>query len=191
VAYTQGPVAKITVSGPANLVNDVEIDGGRIRWRHHRHHMHSGDLTVVMTAPGVTRFEMSGSGKLAIAGYKQDKLDLDLSGNADVTAAGETGALVLDVSGSSDADFSALKAKSAQVSISGSGEAKLAPTDEAKVDISGSGDVTLLTHPRRLETNVSGSGTLHQEETASATATPSPAPPPTPAPAPTPKKGKR
>ena len=182
VNYTQaaGP-AKITVSGPQRLVDEIEIDGGHIGWTHRHRHMHWGDVTITMTAPNVTRFELGGSGKLAINGYKQDKLDLDISGDADVTASGETGALGLDVSGSGDADLSGLKAKDARVDIQGSGEAKLAPSDSAKVDISGSGDVTLLTHPPRLDTDISGSGSLHQTEGA--------APAPAPA-APAKKKGR-
>ena len=186
VQYTQGSAAKVTVTGPERVVNDLEIDGGHIRFSR-GHHRHWGDLTIVMTAPSVTHFEINGSGKLAVADYKQDKLDLHISGNGEVTAAGETGDVNLDVSGSGAADLSGLKAKTADIGISGSGDAKVAPTDGAKIDISGSGDVTLLTHPPRLETHISGSGSLNQE--AAATAPPAqlapPAPPPPPA-----KKGK-
>jgi hypothetical protein len=187
VQYTQGPVAKVTVSGLQRDVDDLEIDGGHLAWRDGRHHhLHFGDLQVVMTAPSVTRFEINGSGKLAIANYKQDKLDLRISGNGDASATGETGAVGLNVSGSGDADLGGLKAKSAEVDISGSGQAKLAPSDSAKVDISGSGDVTLLTHPPQLSTHISGSGSLNQEAPAAQAQPPAqPA-----APAPPKKKGK-
>src|SRR5262249_43690569 len=152
--------------GPERAVEDVEIDGGHIQFAH-GHHRHWGDLRIVMTAPAVTRFEISGSGRLSVASYKQDKLDLHITGNGDATVAGETGDLNLAVSGSGDADLAGLKAKSAEIDITGSGQAKVAPTDSARVDISGSGDVTLTTHPPRLETHVSGSGSLNQEAGAS------------------------
>jgi hypothetical protein len=191
VQYTQGPETKLTVSGPQRAVDDLEIDGGRLTYGHGGHrHMHFGGLKIVLTAPGVTHFGMSGSGDLTIANYKQDKIELRVSGNGDVTAHGDVNDLTLEVSGSGDADLGGLKAKTADIEMSGSGDAKAAPTDSAKVKISGSGDVTLLTHPPRLETNVSGSGDLH---TAAATAEPAqPAPPPPAAPAkPAPaKKGK-
>lgn len=185
VEYTQGPTAKVVVTGPERDVQQLEIDDGRLTWRHDHHHMHFGDIKVVMTAPSVTRFEISGSGKLSVAGYKQDKLDLRISGDGDVSASGETGALDLSVSGSGDADLAGLKAKSAEVDIAGSGEAKVAPSDSAKIDISGSGDVTLLTHPPRLETSISGSGSLHQEAGAA-----QPTPPEAPAAPAARKKGK-
>jgi hypothetical protein len=178
VHYTQGPDAKVTVSGPAREVALVELDGGRLTWRSSHHHSHwsFGALDVTITAPNVSRFELSGSGNLTIADYKQDKLEVRVSGNGDVDASGETSALTLDVSGSGDADLSRLKAKSAEVDINGSGDAKLAPADSAKVNISGSGDVTLLTHPAQLETHISGSGDLHQDGPSSQqTAQPPPA----------------
>ena len=51
----------------------------------------------------------------------------------------------------------------ATVDISGSGEARIAPSESARLDISGSGEIDLVTTPRRLETNVSGSGSVNHE----------------------------
>lgn len=190
VRYTQaaGP-AKLTVSGSQRAVNDVEIEDGHVRFSHGRHHGRYGKLTIVMTAPNVSRFDLNGSSSLEIADYKQDQLRIDVSGNADVTAVGEVNVVALDISGSGDADLGKLKAKGAEVDIAGSGEATIAPTDWAKVDVSGSGDVTLLTNPPKLESDISGSGSIHQEHGAS-TASPSPSPSETPAPAPS-KSGKK
>ena len=193
VRYTQaaGP-AKITISGPRRAVDDVEIENGHIRFDHGRSRSHYGSkLTIVMTAPDITRFDIHGSSSLAIADYKQDRLRIDLSGNADVTAAGEVNVAELDISGSAEADLGKLKAKGAEVDIAGSGEATIAPTEWAKVDISGSGDVTLLTNPPKLESDISGSGSIHQEHgdaSSSPSETPSPSPSPSPSP---PKSGKK
>lgn len=187
VTYAQGAgPGKLTISGPKDVVDAIEVEDGRIRIADDHRGAHWGDLTISMTAPAVTHFDMSGSGKLAITGYRQDKLSLDLSGNADVTASGEARSLALNISGSSNADLGGLKTRSADVDIQGSGDATVAPADEAKIDISGSGDVTLLTHPARLESNVSGSGSVRQEGSA---ATPSPSG--TPSPNPPPKRAKR
>ena len=192
VRYTQaaGP-AKLTISGSRRAVDDVEIENGHIRFDHGRNRSHYGKLTIVMTAPNVTRFDLHGSSSLAIADYKQDRLRIDLSGNADVTAAGEVNVAELDISGSAEADLGKLKAKGAEVDIAGSGEATIAPTEWAKVDISGSGDVTLLTNPPKLESDISGSGSIHQEHgdaSSSPSETPSPSPSPSPSP---PKSGKK
>jgi hypothetical protein len=166
VRYTQadGP-AKVTVSGPRRLVDAVELRNGRLEltnnsgWRRH-----GGGLTVVISAPGVKRFSLEGSGKLDIDGYRQDSLKLDLSGDSDVTVKGDAKTLDLKISGSADADLGDLKLQSADVDISGSGDATLAPTEAANLRISGAGDVTLLTRPKKLESDVSGSGSVHQAE---------------------------
>ena len=192
VRYTQaaGP-AKLTVSGSRRAVEDVEIENGHIRFDHGRSHGRYGKLTIVMSAPDITRFDLHGSSSLDIADYKQDRLRIDLSGNADVTAAGEVNVAELDISGSAAADLGKLKAKGAEVDIAGSGEATIAPTDWAKVDISGSGDVTLLTNPPKVESDISGSGSIHQDRSgASPSPSPSESPSPSPSPSP-PKSGKK
>jgi hypothetical protein len=167
VKYTQavGP-AKLEVTGPRKAVADVKVDGGHIRFDHDRDD--EANLTIVMSAPSVTRFAMSGSGKLAIADYSQDRLTVDLSGDSEVSAAGHAKAIELSISGSAHADLGRVMAKSAKVDIKGSGDAIVAPTDAAKIDISGSGDVTLLTDPAKLESNVSGSGGVQRGEPRSA-----------------------
>jgi hypothetical protein len=192
IRYTQaaGP-AKLTISGSKRAVEAVEVEGGHIRFTGGRHRHHLTKLTIVMTAPDVSRFDLHGSSTLAIEDYKQERLRIELAGNAEVTAKGEANVVELDISGSAEADLGGVKAKGADIDIAGSGQATIAPTDWAKVDISGSGDVTLLTHPAKLDTDVSGSGSIHQQDGATQTpsSSPSASPSPSPSPPPAPPKG--
>ena len=182
IRYTQAPgPAKLTITGSKRAVDDVEVRDGHIDYAH-SHGRHWAKLVITMTAPDITRFGLHGSSSLTIDGYKQARLRLDLSGNAEVKAAGEADVVELDISGSAEADLGQLKTKGADVEISGSGEATLAPTEWAKVDVSGAGDVTLLTHPTRLESDISGSGSLHQQDDGAATPSPSPSPSASPSP---------
>ena len=166
--YVQAPgPATVTVTGPAKLVDHVIVRGDTIKYENRGHRTHRARLTIVVRAPNITEFDVSGGNSLTIEGYRQDRLRLDLSGN-------------------SDADLSGLKTKGASVDISGSADATIAPSDWATLDISGRGDVNLLTHPARLETDISGSGRVRQSEGSS----PSPSPSPTPSPSPSPKGAK-
>jgi hypothetical protein len=166
ITYTQAPGAgKLTITGPQRALDNLVLQDGRLTFTHGRHH--SGELTIVMTAPGISRFNLAGSGRLAIADYKQDKLSIDVSGDAEVSARGEAKGLSLSMSGSGRTDLSGLKLTDADVDIDGSGEATLAPTGVANINIAGSGDVSLLTRPLKLESNVSGSGSIHQTDSAS------------------------
>jgi hypothetical protein len=183
ITYTQAPgPGKLIITGPQRALDNLEIEDGRISVRHGRR---NAELTIVMTAPAVSRFNLSGSGSLAIEGYKQDRLSIDVSGDTVVRVTGEAKGLSLSISGSGETDLSGLKLADADVDIDGSGEATLAPTGAANVNISGSGDVTLLTHPSKLESNVSGSGSIHQKDGTAATTTP-----PTPPEAPKAKRGR-
>lgn len=183
VRYTQadGP-AKLIITGPQRELDRLVIDDGHLRFTHG--HRHGDDLVVIMTAPNVTRFDIAGSGQLSIEDYRQDKLTVDLSGDGSVRAKGEVKALELSISGSGESNLSDLKVGDAKVDIDGSGQATLAPTGSANVNISGSGEVTLLSRPAKLESNVSGSGAIHQKEgSAMAPAAPeAPAPPKAPKP---------
>lgn len=168
VRYVQsaGP-ATVIVSGPQALIDKVIVRGDSIRYAHGR-----GDrqrkLTIEVRAPGVTSFDIAGDNSLVIENYSQPRLELEISGAADVNATGQTEEVDLDISGSGDVDLGAMKTKGARVDASGAADVILAPSDWARLDISGAGDVRLLTNPPRLETDLSGSGRVRQTAPAQA-----------------------
>jgi len=167
VTYVQGDEASVVVTGPQDQVEALRLSGGRLTfddddnvvvfgWRRHER------LHVTVTAPSVRRFEMSGSGDLSIRDYDQPSLAVVIEGSGDVDAAGRTGAVDLNISGSGEADLSGLETRDADVRISGSGEASVGPTGEARIIIEGSGDVDLTRRPATLSQSISGSGDIHQ-----------------------------
>lgn len=164
-----GP-ATLTVRGPKSAVDHLVIDGSRLRFDAPVED--AGRVTVELAAPKVTRFDLSGSGDLDVRNYHQDKLLLNLSGSGDATIQGAARSVETAISGSSDADFSQLAVDGADVRVSGSGSAKVAPRVWAKLDVSGSGDISLLTRPQRVESHVSGSGDVEQEDGATVERTP-------------------
>lgn len=164
IEYVQaeGPTS-ITISGPERLVERVVVEDGRLtdkgsdfRWRHRR-------VKVRMTAPDITQFALRGSSELVIRDYRQDRISIDISGSGEVRATGDVRAIALAISGSGEAELGGLKTKDAEVDISGSGDATVAPTERARIEISGSGDVTLTTNPKSLETDISGSGDVERQ----------------------------
>ncbi len=164
ITFTQGPgPGKLTITGAKGTVDQIELAGPDLQYRDN---VWNGQrVKVVMTAPDVRRFSLNGDETLSIAGYNQDDLAIDVSGDGKVTAEGRAGALTLDVSGSGDADLGKLTTKQARVDISGSGRSTVAPTDSADVDISGDGEVELATHPASVHTDVSGSGRVIEGQT--------------------------
>jgi hypothetical protein len=180
VVYTQGPTASVTISGPQSLVDRIKLENGRLSIADGPDHKESINLSwnkdgwdtrtshegarITVTAPAVKRFEMTGSGDLDLRGYDQPSLDINIAGSGSVHAVGRTEVLRLAVSGSGEADLAALHAKDADVSISGSGGANVYATGRAKIDIAGSGNVDLAIKPAKVETTLSGSGTVDQND---------------------------
>lgn len=185
LTFTQaeGP-ATLTITGPQRAVENVEIENGHIRFDHRMRR--SNRLKIVMTAPNVSRFEINGNDRLIINAYRQPSLQIDVSGSGDVTASGQADTVELNISGAGEADLGRLATKGADVDISGAGDATIAPTDWAKLEISGMGDITLLTKPARLETDISGAGSIKQ----GAGLSPSPSPSPSPSAPPSPSRSK-
>lgn len=167
VTFTQGGAPKITVSGPQDLVDRVEIVDGRLRFR-------DGDggegmrlrsmrdrLSIDVVAPAVKRFVLNGSPSLSLAAYDQPELAIEINGSGEVSGTGKTQALTLAIAGSGDANLGELQAQDANVSLAGSGEAELSARGAVQVSLAGSGDVTLTTKPASLSSNIDGSGDLH------------------------------
>jgi len=160
IVFTQGPKAKLTVEGPQDALDHLVIRDGRIATDRG---FYDGDrLKIVMTAPGVRRFDLSGSQNLVVEDYQQERLELDISGSAQVSAKGVAKMVVLDIAGSGDADLEHLVTDDAQIDISGSGTAKVGPKKSARIDVSGDGAVTLTAKPDKLTTDISGSGHVSQ-----------------------------
>jgi hypothetical protein len=182
VRFTQAAGApKLVVRGPEDVIRHVRVDNGRIDFD--TPSLDADEVTIELTAPKVTRFVVSGSGRLAIHDYRQDQLAVHITGDGAVTADGAAKAAAVEISGSGDADLAGLSLDGAEVAITGSGEAKVGPKSWAKLNISGSGNVDLLSRPRKLESQISGSGHVEQSDQEEA-GTPSPSPSATPSPTP-------
>ena len=161
IVFTQGPVAKLTIFGPAEALDNLRVHDGRIDYAS-GYDNHEARLKIIMTAPDIQAFDLAGSQKLVIESYNQDKLSLDISGDAQVSAKGAAKSLRLDITGDGEADLTDLALDAAVVDISGSGHASLGPKQSAKIDVSGDGVVKLTAKPKILTQDISGSGQVSQ-----------------------------
>ena len=170
VTYAQGADARVTASGPQNLVDRIVVDGGRLRFRdddnggapHLRFNRERIHITVA--APGVKTFVLNGSPDLTLAAYDQPDLAIEINGSGEVTGTGKTQALSLAIAGSGDAALAQMTTQDAAISIAGSGNAEVAAKGAVQVDIAGSGDVVLTEKPASLSSNIDGSGDLRLPE---------------------------
>lgn len=160
VRYTQGPVAKMVISGPQGAVNHVIVDDEALRFDRR---VRSADrLTVEITAPGIEEFTLAGSQQLSIAGFDRPRLEIQVLGSGDVVAEGRARELQIHIAGSGDVNLARVEVEDAEVNIAGSGDATLSPSGSAEVHIAGAGDVTFTRRPQNLETHIVGSGRITQ-----------------------------
>lgn len=108
-----------------------------------------------------TRASVRGSGDINLGALTQQRIEVDIRGSGSVMAEGRAERADIAIFGSGDALLGRLRVGNAAVSIRGSGNVDIAPEESAEVQIFGSGDVRLRTEPRHIETQIHGSGNIH------------------------------
>jgi ethanolamine utilization protein EutQ (cupin superfamily) len=102
---------------------------------------------------------LSGSGKFR-GEVQTQKLELTLSGSGDIDISGNVHAQNISISGSGDVEAVDLQSSVAKVKISGSGNAKVAVSDELDARVTGSGDIRFVGNPQKQIFKSTGSGAI-------------------------------
>lgn len=183
--YTQGPTPKITVTGPAQALDRFEANGGRLRLRGwNATNTFNGipgpgdisanrppRLKIEVTAPGVIRFDLSGTETVEIKNYNQDSLTLDVSGASKATVQGTARLAVLDLDGAARADLSALTLEQATADLSDASFLIMAPKLSASINADDAARVTLNSKPAQLTQELEGAAAVDGPGVAAAPAT--------------------
>jgi hypothetical protein len=183
IYLTQGTERKVVVEAQQNIIGNIDVDrveGGIWTLRYHDLVRYSRPVKIYITIPTLTKAGINGSGeitgltpfanldqlKLFISGSGGMDLDTDskeltatITGSGDLTMAGQTNELNLVVSGSGSFHGIALATPRAELTISGSGSARLTVEEYLQVHVSGSGNVYYFGDPE-LDVHVSGSGNV-------------------------------
>lgn len=180
VFITQGSPQSVTVEGKANIIDELERDvNGNGVWQIETDDCvrDLDDLRIFITVPDIRRLKISGSGEIISENVLvADNIDLEINGSGDMDVAldaddvigrisgsgkmvleGEANDLIYRISGSGDLLAFDLLARTADIEISGSGDADVRVSDDLRVRISGSGDVRYKGNPT-LDVSISGSG---------------------------------
>jgi hypothetical protein len=107
--------------------------------------------------------KLSGVGNAHLRDVNVKALTVNLTGAGTARASGSTDKLTLRLSGAGDIEAAGLKAASADVQISGAGNATVWAADELKARVSGAGNIKYKGAPR-LEQKVSGAGSIRSIE---------------------------
>jgi len=152
---------KLHVSGNPVLVPHIRVRDGKVELDCRMGFNGAHDLTVTLPGRSFKKFGIPGSGNLELQNLNQDRLELEIRGSGSIKADGKLQNADLEIRGSGDINIGKVDAAVVKVEIRGSGNTDIAPKEEADISIRGSGDVNLHSNPKKLETNIRGSGRIH------------------------------
>src|SRR5690606_16317193 len=80
IVYTQGPDARITVTGPSNRLDRLLIERGEIDIQRRNPRIQGDELRIEVQAPAVRYFEFNSARDVQIRGFDQDVLRIESNG---------------------------------------------------------------------------------------------------------------
>lgn len=164
VEITQGNSHKIVVEGQENILDNLRlnVEGGILKIKYDRTIRRAAKVKIYITMPTLTQASLSGSGDLRSTNHFADleNLEVGISGSGNVTLAASARTINTRLSGSGSVVLEG-NTQELEISISGSGnlDARELESDKCIVGISGSGNATIFVN-QALEAKVSGSGNV-------------------------------
>lgn len=182
---TQGSEQKVRIEAEENIIKNIEtnVRNGVLYIEHKDRYFSSHEqIKVYVTMKEIHGLKLTGSGniigetpikteelELGISGSGNIKLDVTateintgISGSGDIDLSGKTSDHNFKISGSGKIDAMDLKAENCAIQISGAGDAKINVSKKLDVKISGSGSVQYSGNPDKVNSNVSGSGSVQK-----------------------------
>ncbi|NAS12074.1 head GIN domain-containing protein [Poritiphilus flavus] len=187
VTLVDGSEGEITLEGKASQLKyiDTEVRDGRLKieWskRYNINPFYSfSKINITVPVEDISAVYLSGSGsvigeeelnanrfstKLSGSGKIEldvvaEKVNTGISGSGDIVLRGKTKDLDIEVSGSGDVKAFGLEADYVAASISGSADVNVKANEKIWARISGSGDVNYIGSPDKIDSKISGSGSV-------------------------------
>lgn len=187
VTLTEGKEGKITLEGKPSILENIttEVVNGKlkIKWdKYVKLSPFQGMSKVLITIPveEIDAVVLSGSGSVVsnktlrsdtfdttLSGSGSIELNIEtsslsstISGSGNTVLSGKTGTFKVQISGSGDIKAYELKADDVTASISGSAKIKVYANTSVTASISGSGDVKYMGPAKKINSKVSGSGSV-------------------------------
>ena len=180
VRIIEGQNQKVEITGRKETVNAIEKSVNDGVWDidlPNAFHKSYDKLDIVITSNNIKKIMLSGSGNITgehilplstviISGSgnidaktETSMLTSTISGSGDIGISGKVDKFICHISGSGNISGFDLETTDAEISILGSGNAKIRATSNLDVTISGSGDVYYKGNPT-IKTNITGSGKI-------------------------------
>jgi len=183
VDIEQGDVYSMEISGPADLFEGLEVSQEErtleIGYEKKRKNFGANLLKVKIVMPALESLDLSGAIKANIKGFKNESLQIDISGasncdlnaninnlKVDISGAGNLNLkgsgdlMVINLSGASNVKARSYQVKRLNLNMSGAGAAQVYASEQLDVEVSGVGSVKYDGSPQILNKKLSGMATI-------------------------------
>lgn len=166
VFITIGKEQSVEIRFDDNLLDyiETEVQGKTLVLDSHKSYSSKRNCKIEITVPKLESVKLSGSGDIVINDLDNDFFEYELSGSGDLSAEGKVKDLELYLSGSGDIDTRNLVADDVYVKLSGSGDIKVYAKNSFDGKVSGSGDILYYGNPKKIDTKISGSGSIKRKK---------------------------
>ena len=161
--------ASIEIEGDDNVLPLVstEVSNNVLHIRNLRGYSVSEPITIKISAPDLEGISASGAGTIEVSGLKNEKFGIDASGAPAINAAGETGALTVDVSGAAKVDTHTLRAARVVEDSKGVSRIEVYAGEQLDVTVSGPSRV-IYSGDAVVHKTVNGPGSVDKKESGGA-----------------------
>lgn len=161
VDWRSGPPA-VSVTMDENLMQYLELEvRDRVLYvRTTRNIRPSHSIRLALTSNVLEGASFSGASQLTAHQLTGSRFYLETTGASKATLDGAVDELVANLTGASNLHAESLQTKTAQISVTGAGNAHIAVSDSLKVSITGAGKVEYIGNPPHLEREITGAGSI-------------------------------
>ncbi|WP_111307596.1 head GIN domain-containing protein [Confluentibacter sediminis] len=145
ISPSENKTIKVTI--PFKEISSVSLTGSGDLWNNDI--INASNFDVLL----------NGSGDVTID-IQATSVKANLSGSGDLKLKGQTSNLEAKLTGSGDFNSFNLQANNTDVTVAGSGDAKVFSTEKLKARVAGSGDIVYKGNPKKEDTKVAGSGSI-------------------------------
>lgn len=183
VSIEQGETYSMEITGVSELFEGLEVsqDGQTIEigYEKKRKNFGSNTLKVKIVMPALQSLDLSGAIKAKIEGFKNESLQIDISGasscelnaninnvKVDISGAGNLDLkgkgdlMVINLSGASNVKAREYLVKRLNLNMSGAGAAQVYASEQLDVEVSGVGSVKYDGNPKVLNKKLSGMASI-------------------------------
>jgi Putative auto-transporter adhesin, head GIN domain len=165
VDWIDGPPS-VSVTADENLMPFVEatVSEGTLRVRTSRDVRPSHPMKLALASGGLESVTLSGASRFTGHKLSGPRFYLKTSGASRVTVEGAVNELIASMTGASDLRAESLQTKTAELDLTGAGNARVNVSDLLKASITGAGKVEYSGNPAHVERHITGAGTIRKRD---------------------------